>query len=416
MSLFLYGGLALCLFFPRFIFANFAYVANSADGTVSVIDTDDNTVVGSPIAVGTSPFAIAITPDGAYAYVTNTGSDSVSVIEVGADVVVDTILVGDEPLGIAITPDGDFAYVANLADNTVSVIRTSDNTVVDEVSVTAGPAGVAMTPNGEYVYVTIGFDNAITRIRTSDNTVVPPTISVLGDPEFIAVAPDGAHVYSSGGARVFVIRTSDNTVTATLTLGFALRSLLVTPDGEYLYVAHVGDDPDPPVSSVFQVSTADNTTVDTIFVDGWRPYGVAITSDGAYLYVTDSLNGLVRVFDTADNSPEASIDVGNTPRGIAITPSSMTPLLPPTNLRGGQKKNDIAIEYSLFNELFWTASASPEVVGYFVYRGGLRIATLNSSTLQYRDPSIQRGVLTQYSVTAFDVDSAESLAASLQIP
>ena len=42
----------------------FAYVTNSLDNTVSVIDTSTNTVIGAPIPVGNGPFAIAITPIG----------------------------------------------------------------------------------------------------------------------------------------------------------------------------------------------------------------------------------------------------------------------------------------------------------------------------------------------------------------
>ena len=58
----------------------FAYVTNLASANVSVIDVATNTVVGSPIPVGSTPFSIAITPDGTSAYVANLGSHSVSVI------------------------------------------------------------------------------------------------------------------------------------------------------------------------------------------------------------------------------------------------------------------------------------------------------------------------------------------------
>jgi YVTN family beta-propeller protein len=44
--------------------APFLYVANGNDNTVSVIDTATNTVVGSPIAVGSGPIGVAVTPDG----------------------------------------------------------------------------------------------------------------------------------------------------------------------------------------------------------------------------------------------------------------------------------------------------------------------------------------------------------------
>jgi YVTN family beta-propeller protein len=39
------------------------YVANRNSGTVSVIDTATNTVVGSPIPVGGLPMGVAVIPD-----------------------------------------------------------------------------------------------------------------------------------------------------------------------------------------------------------------------------------------------------------------------------------------------------------------------------------------------------------------
>lgn len=48
----------------------FAYVANSGSGTVSVIDTTDNNVVDT-VGVGDSPFGVAGTPDGTFVYLTN---------------------------------------------------------------------------------------------------------------------------------------------------------------------------------------------------------------------------------------------------------------------------------------------------------------------------------------------------------
>jgi YVTN family beta-propeller protein len=55
-----------------------AYITNEGSGTVSVIDTATNTVVGGPITVGSDPFGVAVTPDGSKVYVTNLDSSSVS--------------------------------------------------------------------------------------------------------------------------------------------------------------------------------------------------------------------------------------------------------------------------------------------------------------------------------------------------
>ncbi|PGU50716.1 hypothetical protein [Bacillus cereus] len=43
-----------------------------------------------------------MTPDGSFAYVTNTDSDNVSVIDISTNIVVATVPVGSAPPGVAI--------------------------------------------------------------------------------------------------------------------------------------------------------------------------------------------------------------------------------------------------------------------------------------------------------------------------
>ena len=81
-----------------------AYVTNTGDGTVSVIDTTTNAVVGSPITVGTAPLGVAIPPDGTKAYVTNGGANNVSVIDTATGLVSTTITVSSNPFAISICP------------------------------------------------------------------------------------------------------------------------------------------------------------------------------------------------------------------------------------------------------------------------------------------------------------------------
>jgi YVTN family beta-propeller protein len=120
-----------------------------------VIDTSSNTVVAS-VGVGIYPVGgVAITPDGTRAYVSNRGSNYVSVIDTSGNTVVATVVVGDLPYGVAITPDGTRAYVTNAYSNSVSVIDTnpsdaSYNTVVATVGVGDFPGAVAITPASPY--------------------------------------------------------------------------------------------------------------------------------------------------------------------------------------------------------------------------------------------------------------------------
>lgn len=83
-------------------------------------------------------------------------------------------------------------------------------------------------------------------------------------------------------------------------------------------------------------------------------------------------------------------------------------ILPPSNLQGKQKKNDFGLEYELYNQLIWTPSPSQEIIGYFIYRDGMKIATVNSSTYTYEDHNRKKGVSYFYSITAFNSAAIES--------
>jgi YVTN family beta-propeller protein len=78
--------------------------------------------------------------------VTNFNSNTVSVIATATNTIRTTIPVGTAPWGVAITPDGAFAFVTNAGSSTVSVIATATNTVTASVPVGSVPAGVAIAP------------------------------------------------------------------------------------------------------------------------------------------------------------------------------------------------------------------------------------------------------------------------------
>src|SRR3989442_402718 len=175
-----------------------AYVVDNATNSIRVINTLTKMVV-AVIPVQWSPFGVAITPNGAFAYVTNTGMicdfcpvsqpPSVSVIDTASYKVVATIPVGQYPAGVAITPNGAFAYVANFNSNNVSVINTATNSVTATVTVI-----------------------------TTATTVVVATVGVGGKPESVAITPDGFFAYTSNFmmGTLSVIDTATNGVVDTV--------------------------------------------------------------------------------------------------------------------------------------------------------------------------------------------------------
>ena len=115
---------------------------------------DDAAQITQPEAAGSALFnaSVASASGGTFAYVTNSASDEVSVIDLATNTVVASIPVR-KPTGIAITPDGTRAYVAEIESNTVAVIDLATNTVVGSPIPVAGRAtGIAITPDGTRAY------------------------------------------------------------------------------------------------------------------------------------------------------------------------------------------------------------------------------------------------------------------------
>jgi YVTN family beta-propeller protein len=193
-----------------------AYVANSSSASVSVISTATNTVV-TTVSVGSSPYAVAVTPDGAFAYVTLLGPPgSVVVIDTASNTVVGTPIAvgGNSPQGIAIRPDGAFAYVTSTSDGIVAVINTATNTVTTTVTVGSSPFGIAIAPDGTFAYVANSGSGDVRAIDLSTNTVIGVPIVVGPSPRGVAMRPDGAVVYvtDSTANEVWVIDTNTRTV------------------------------------------------------------------------------------------------------------------------------------------------------------------------------------------------------------
>ena len=119
---------------------------------------------------------------------TNANSNTVGVISTATNAPGPIVNVGASPRGIAVTPDGAFAYVANQGDSTVSVIRTFDNTVLPGIGIVVGlgPSFITFTPCGAFAYVTNTTSNTVSVIATATRQVVA-TIPVGSQPAGIAI-------------------------------------------------------------------------------------------------------------------------------------------------------------------------------------------------------------------------------------
>ncbi len=132
------------------------------DGSVSVIDLKNGRAT-KQIVVGLHPSGMVATPDGRYVLVANAHSDSISVIQVGADKVVETIstklteklLFGSSPNALAVMPNGKAVVASNGTNNSVAVMKFDppNSRLLGCIPTAWYPAGLVLDGRRNELYV-----------------------------------------------------------------------------------------------------------------------------------------------------------------------------------------------------------------------------------------------------------------------
>ncbi|EHB58433.1 40-residue YVTN family beta-propeller repeat protein [Mycolicibacterium rhodesiae JS60] len=324
------------------------YVANTGDGTVSVINTTGTPAVIATITVGSDVQDVALSPDGTRLYVATNGPNYdqedpehgyVLVYNItGTPAVVATVEVGTLPDSLAVSPDGTRVYVANHGEANlggwVSVINTTGTpAVTSEIDIAGIPTDVVFSADGTRAYTINDREAGVSRvdhgrsvsvIDTSGTPHVVKTIHVPRDPISVAISPDGTHLYVLIGQdyestlRVYDLASSDpwdSTVpNAQLELNDffspwkfkTMNSMVESPDGTRLYITRSD-------GGISIVGTNPLRLYNEIG-GGNEAHGVAISPDGTRIYVASGNAGdigVVTVFDTtvipASANPPAEI-------------------------------------------------------------------------------------------------------------
>jgi len=137
------------------------YVTTDFPPAVLVIDPDARTAQKILAAIELDqllPHMLALTADERRLYVANSGSGSVTVLQVGTQGErqgATTIKVGGVPMGLALSPDEKSLYVATRDGNQIAVIDTASRRVRATVPLPGQPARVRLTPSGGYLIASL---------------------------------------------------------------------------------------------------------------------------------------------------------------------------------------------------------------------------------------------------------------------
>ncbi len=312
----------------------FAYVSNGGAGTVTVLDLvylrQDRV-----LQVGRQPTGEAVNPARNEVYVANAGSDSISVIDTETNRVAYTIAVHRLPYSIAVAPDGKRAYVPNSGSNTVSVIDLEKRREIAAAATGEGPGVAQVSADNRTLVVSNRVASSVS-IYSIDKSEQHPlqlraAFSGCAGATDVVLNADAnspkAFIACSGAHQVMVVWLA---VAADSYRGKQDPSL---QQDHLLTLLDVGQTPThlalkPDGGEVFvtnfdsdslsEISTWTNEVLGTTVV-GAKPSRAVFSKDNSSLWFTNFGADSAGMYSADDGHVEASIRTGPRPDAIAFS-------------------------------------------------------------------------------------------------
>ncbi|MEP7040530.1 MAG: ABC transporter substrate-binding protein [Chloroflexota bacterium] len=276
-----------------------ATLTSVSENSIGIIDPERREVIGQ-IAVGTRPGGIAV-GDG-YAWVANTGSDTVSQIDLETGATLSRINVGRSPAGIAVAEGS--VWVANSADRTITRINAKLAEVVGApIQVGNGPTAIAAA--GPLLWVANSTDSTVVAVDARTGEVGQKT-GVGAAPIALAADATAVWVVSEDGASVTQL---DPLTGATLTapIQLAVRPTGVALDADSVWVT--GAD-----GTITQIDRAANRIRSTLDIGGSL---TAIAVSGDWIWVGSQGGKVYRVAPAGQATTSEPISIGSAVGAIA---------------------------------------------------------------------------------------------------
>jgi YVTN family beta-propeller protein len=295
------------------------FVTNTKSESVSIIDTDTLEVVGTiPLGRG-KPNRIVFHPDGKTAWVVYDKGRDLGVIDAETRKLVRRVRIGGNPYNLAFTPDGRRLLVLDWSSDTsndeVIFYDLEAKKIEGRVEVSTWPAHGVFSRDGRFVYVSGETAGDVTVIDVATRTVVTRIVHGGGDAMGLALTVDGKTLYAAAGENKAILKidTATHKVVGEIALPGVVHEATLTLDGRYLYTTLRKR------NKIVVVRTADDKIVATIGQKGY-PDLVTMEPTGRYALVTNRYADLVSVIDLASHAQVRTIPVGRAPHGMALRP------------------------------------------------------------------------------------------------
>ena len=318
-------------------YREYAYISNGGSNTVTVLDLvylrQDRT-----LQVGANPTELAANPARNEIYVVNTQSGTVSVINAESNRVVATIQVHHLPSSISIDRTGHRAYVANKGSNTISVLDLDRRREIAVAGTGEQPGVDRISADGRSLVVTNRASNSVSvfDVEPYDPSVAserPPRLRAAfpGCPgaSDAAILPDSskAFIACSEGHQVMAVSL------AAAPGSWAAKQNPALMTDQMLTFLDVGETPvhlamKPDGGEIFvsnygsdsisEIATGTNEVGGTYTI-GSRPVRAIVSHDNGTLWVANFGADSIALYSIDDGRLAWSVRTGSAPDALAFS-------------------------------------------------------------------------------------------------
>lgn len=293
-------------------YREFAYVTNGGSNTVSVLDLvelrPDRT-----LRVGDNPTGIAVNPVSNEVYAVNTQSGTVTVIDAATNTVAATIGVHRQPYFISVDSQGGRAYVANSGSNSVSVIDLDRRREIAVAGAGEGPGLARISPDMRSLVVSNRGSGSVSVYSAA------PYVSTRGIEQAARQAspraPAGApphHETPSGPPLTFrAAFPGCPGATDVAILQDSSKAFIACSGGHQVMVISLAADPGSWPARQDPAATSDHLL--TLLDVGLTPVHLALKPDGGEIFVSNFGSDSVSEVDTWNNQVLGTYTIGKQP-------------------------------------------------------------------------------------------------------
>jgi YVTN family beta-propeller protein len=299
--------------------ASSLYITNTKSNSISIIDTDTFEVTGTiPLGAG-KPNRVVFHPDGKLAWVVYDKSHDLGVVDAETRKLVKRVKIGGNPYNLNFSPDGRYLYVLDWSSDTsndeIIVWDLKADKIEWRLEVSTWPAHSVFSRDGRLIYVSGETAGDVTVIDTNTRSAVARIVHGGGDAMGLALTADGKTLYAGAGENKAVLKidTATNKQTASIAVPGVVHETTLTLDGKFLYVTL------RKANKIVIVSTADDKIVKVLDSRGY-PDLVTMEPNGRYALVSNRYADAVSVVDVTTHKEVRRISVGKAPHGMALRP------------------------------------------------------------------------------------------------